>query len=50
MTIVITKDKNGKVVYKYKSVNGLVFDVKDHCICYENKWMPEKYRKDLKKE
>ena len=57
MKVIISKDKKGKVVYKYKSENGLifnynksenglVFDYKNHCECYERKWMPERYRKD----
>lgn len=39
MTIVISKDQNGKQVCKYKAANGLIFNYKDHCIMYENKYM-----------
>ena len=39
MKIIISKDKNGKQIIKYKAADGLIFDRKNHCEFYENKYM-----------
>ena len=39
MKIIISKDKNGKQIVKYKSADGLIFDRKNHCEFYEDKHM-----------
>lgn len=39
MKIIITKDKNGKQINKYKAADGLVFERKDHCEFYERTYM-----------
>lgn len=46
MKIIISKDKNGKQITKYKPEDGLIFTVKDHCITYERRWMNPKYKKE----
>lgn len=46
MKIIISKDKNGKQITKYKSEDGLIFTVKDHCTTYECRWMNPKYKKE----
>ena len=46
MKIIISKDKNGKQITKYKSEDGLIFTVKEHCTTYERRWMNPKYKKE----
>jgi hypothetical protein len=45
MKVIIVKNKNKKISYKYMSNNGLVFDNKKHCEFYEGKWMPKEFIK-----
>ena len=39
MKIIISKDKNGKQIVKYKAADGLIFERKNHCKFYEDKHM-----------
>ena len=50
MKVIISYDKKtGKQTNKYKSADGLVFDVKEHCIFYENKWMRKEFVDEQRK-
>lgn len=49
MKMIISKDKNGKQIVKYKAADGLIFDHKDHCEFYEAKHM-WKVKKDGEKD
>ena len=46
MKVIISKDKKGKVVYKYKSENGLIFNYKNNCETYNRKWMTKRLLKE----
>ncbi len=39
MKVLISKDKKGKQVVRYKAADGLIFDRKEHCTFYEAKHM-----------